>query len=158
MFKKLVHTAAALAALTCVHPALANASVRLTNSVSRVELQTAANGAVERKILPATMVTPGDQLIFTINYQNDGKQNASQFKITNPLPPSVEYTGTDDDSIEVSVDGGATYGKLDQLSVKDSDGSMRPAQSNDVTHLRWTLPNDLQPGGKGEVSFNARLK
>ncbi len=158
MFKTLFRTTAALVALVSVQPALANAGVRLTNSVSRVELQTAANGTVERKILPATMVTPGDQLIFTISYQNNGAQKASQFKITNPLPHSVEYTGAEDETAEVSVDSGATFGKLGQLSVKNADGSLRPALPGDVTHLRWTLPTDLQPGGSGQVSFNARLK
>ncbi len=40
---------------------------------------------------------------------------------------------------EVSVDGGAHWGRLGELTVAGDDGNQRPAGIDDVTHMRWVF-------------------
>jgi hypothetical protein len=67
---------------------------------------------------------------------------------------SAEGTGA---AIDYSIDGGKTYGQAGKLSVTEK-GVQRPARPAEYTHLRWVVAKPLPPGGKGTVSFKARLK
>lgn len=107
-------------------------------------------------------VVPGDAVIFTTYYSNNGKEPASDIVINNPMPEHMLYVdGTAEGSgtkIEFSVDKGKNFGAPDKLKVKGEDGKERPAGPSDYTHIRWTLSKPLAPGGKGSVSFRAKVK
>lgn len=114
-----------------------------------VELQT-----VERAI-------PGDVIVYTIEYVNNGTDPADNVVITDPIPAQVTLVsgsafgaGTD---IVASVDGGLSWGAIGSLQVTGDDGQPRPAQPADLTHLRWILRNPVPAGGRGFVRFKARL-
>ena len=81
--------------------------------------------------------------------------------ITNPLAAELTYIpgtafgpGT---LIEFSVDGGATFGQPDALTVTE-DGVARPAAAEDFTHIRWVMQDELQAGAQGLARFRARLE
>jgi len=57
----------------------------------------------------------------------------------------------------VSVDGGATFGALVDLKIREADQTSRPATAADVTHVRWRFQQPLAPGATGAVAFAARL-
>jgi uncharacterized repeat protein (TIGR01451 family) len=138
----------------------ANATgVQLTNTVfKQVESKTAA-GKVEIKLAPVGMVTPGDRVRFIMGYRNSGSKPASNIIITNPVPMEVAYTGPQEGGEpQVSVDGGKTFSTLSALSVKNADGTARPARTSDVTHVRWQIARVIAPGEAGQVSFNGQLK
>lgn len=107
-------------------------------------------------------VVPGDVVIFTTYFTNNDKKPASDVVINNPMPEhmlyvdgSAEGAGT---KIEFSVDKGKSFGTQDKLKTKGADGKERPAGPSDYTSIRWTLTGPLAPGGKGSVSFRAKVK
>ena len=76
---------------------------------------------------PPGVVTPGDQLVFVLSYRNNGAAPAADFTVTNPLPDSVSFAGTESAGAVYSVDGGRNWGALAALQVRNADGSSRPA-------------------------------
>jgi len=119
-------------------------------------------GEKELKRVPAAKVVPGDEVIYSIHYVNKGKEAADSVVIDNPVPEHMLYTQGSaagaDTAITFSVDKGKTYHPPSKLTVTGADGKERPATAADYTHIRWTLQKPLVPGGKGLVSFRARLK
>ncbi|HYG48584.1 MAG TPA: hypothetical protein VD846_11675 [Allosphingosinicella sp.] len=99
------------------------------------------------------VVTPGDRLVVVLSYRNGGDQPATGFTLTNPIPAAVAFTGTDDSSAVLSVDGGKSWGALASLKVVGADGTSRPAVAADVTHIRWSLRQPIAAGSRGELSF-----
>jgi len=117
---------------------------------------------VKRVEAAKAQVTPGDAVIFTTYYSNNGQEPASDIIINNPLPENMLYidgaaegSGT---QAEFSVDKGKSFGTPDKLKIKEADGKERPASPSDYTHIRWILSRPLAPGGAGSVSFRARVK
>ena len=134
--------------------------LQLSNQVFQEIEVIGADGKPERKTVPAATVVPGTEVFYVITYQNTGDQPADKVAITNPVPAELEYVSVvgPAPANQVSVDGGKQYGALASLSVTEANGKPRPAQTADVTHVRWTLNTALQPGARGAVSFKARLK
>jgi len=134
-------------------------------SLSEIEVkQKNAEGKEEVKRVDATRtkVLPGEAVIYTNYYAYNGDKPATDVVIKNPVPEHMVYLegtaagkGT---RIEFSVDKGKTYGAADKLKVKSADGKERRASAADYTNIRWTIETPLQKGGKGSVSFSAKVK
>lgn len=145
--------------------ALADGEVKLSNAVQKVEYFVNDEGERESRLVEPASVVPGDELQYTISFENvspDVTVDAGSVVITNPIPPQVIYldgsafgAGTD---ITFSADGGATFGKPDELMVTGDDGQQRLATPDEYTHVRWTFEPALEPGQKGSVFFRARLR
>jgi len=144
-----------LALLALIAPVAASAAdnVSLTSKVFVERVKTGADGKPVTVREAPGVVVPGDRLAFVLSYRNSGTQPATGFTLTNPIPPSVAFTGSDDASAVVSVDGGKTWGALASLRVANADGTSRPAVAADVTHIRWSFGRPLAAGGGGELSF-----
>jgi len=119
-------------------------------------------GEKAKRLVPASKVVPGDEVIYTITYLNKGSLPADRVVVTDPIPPEVSYVdgsafgaGTE---IEFSADGGKIWGAPAALKVKGADGKERPAIAADYTHLRWKVAASVGPGQKGFVRFRAVLK
>lgn len=109
------------------------------------------------------IVVPGDRVVFTLNYANNGATPAAGFRATNPMPAPVQFLNAMEDWAEVSVDGGVNWGALSSLTVavKKADVSgeaVRPASAEDVTHVRWVFKSAIAPGTKGKVSYRGLIK
>lgn len=164
MTRKIVTVLSMLLALSSQAIAADKGAIEL-KSVAEVEVTTKnAKGEKEVKRVEAAKanVVPGEAVIFTTYYSNNGKEPASDIVINNPMPEhmlyidgSAEGSGT---KIEFSVDKGKSFGAPEILKVKDDKGKERPALASDYTHIRWTLSKPLAPGGKGSVSFRAKVK
>ena len=138
--------------------AFANQAVALSSEVF-VEKAVLDSDGKNRIILSAPkIVTPGDRLIFLLNYHNRGSVPATNFVVTNPLPGAVVYDGTNDPAAQMSVDGGKSWGQLATLSVHEPDGSVRNARTEDVTHVRWTMRKAIPAGGQGKLSFRGVVR
>jgi uncharacterized repeat protein (TIGR01451 family) len=144
-----------LALLAFLAPAAAAAAepVSLTSKVFVERIKPGADGKPVTVREEPGVVTPGDKLAFVLSYRNSGSQPATGFTLTNPIPPSVAFTGTDDASASVSVDGGKSWGALASLKVVAADGTSRPAVAADVTHIRWSFGRPIAAGSGGELSF-----
>lgn len=116
-----------------------------------------ASGSTRHVLVTPQKVVPGDQLVFSTNYKNNGSAPVEHFVVTNPLPKGVTYSNEGAAGSAVSVDGSKTWGVLETLKVPDGKGVLRPAQSNDVTHVRWTVAV-IAPGATGAVSYHAVVR
>ena len=144
-------------------PALAAAQqLKLNTQVFQEEAVAAADGKSLLKRVPAAKAVPGSEVIYVIAYQNTGTQPADGVVISNPVPEGLSYrsseTAVQGARFEVSVDGAGSYGVLTSLKAKAADGSERPAQIADVTHVRWTFERPVAGGESGDVSYRALIK
>jgi uncharacterized repeat protein (TIGR01451 family) len=143
----------ALLALLAPATAFAAENVTLTSKVLVERVKPDSN------VKPVTVreapgvVTPGDRLVFVLSYRNAGAEPATGFTLTNPIPPAVAFTASDDASAVMSVDGGKSWGALASLKVVQADGTSRAAVAADVTHIRWSFGRPIAAGSGGELSF-----
>mgnify|MGYP001572107144 FL=1 len=163
--KKRILTVLSMLVLLSLQTIAADKGAIELKSVSEVEV-TVKNEKGEKEVkrveAAKANVTPGDTVIFTTYYSNNGKEAASDIVINNPMPEhmlyidgSAEGSGT---KIEFSVDKGKSFGLPETLKVIDAKGKERTAGASDYTNIRWTLSKPLGSGGKGSVSFRAKVK
>ena len=138
--------------------ALAQNQVALTSEVLVERTVTDANGASRVSLEAPGVVTPGDHLVFVLTYRNNGAAPASDFVVSNPIPDSVVFDGTDSPGAVYSVDGGRSWGALSALSVRGADGSSRPATLADVNSVQWRLAQPIPAGSGGELRFRGIVK
>lgn len=115
------------------------------------------NGQDKHVMIEPKVVVPGDKLVFATAYRNTGSAAVNNFVVTNPIPAGVMLAPDGSAAADVSVNGGKTWGKLASLTVVAADGTKRPAQSSDVTHVRWTLAV-VAAGATGTLSYRAIVR
>jgi uncharacterized repeat protein (TIGR01451 family) len=147
-----------LAALAAPAAAMAADGVSLDSQIFVERMIAEADGTTRTVLEPTKVVTPGDRLLFVIAYLNQGAKGAADFVVTNPLPAAVAYSGAEGTEPEVSVDGGAQWGRLATLQIKQPDGTFRPAAPADVTHVRWAFDQTIPAGSGGKLSFRGVVK
>ncbi len=138
--------------------ALAQSQVALTSNVLVERTTTGPNGAARTSLEAPGIVTPGDRLVFVLSYRNNAASPATDFVVTNPIPESVSFTAAESAGSVLSIDGGRTWGLLSALSVRNADGTNRPATPADVTHVRWRIAQPIPAGGSGELRFRGVVK
>ena len=159
MLNKLTKIAAIAFALTLA-PVAASAQQQPVSVQSDIMLEravTSDDGSSATERVTPEVVVPGDRLILGINYHNEGTEAFDNFVVTNPLPGQVMLAADADPRLDVSVDGGRTWGPLAELRVNEGGGVSRTAQHADVTHVRWTLAT-VQPGESGRLEFPAIIR
>lgn len=154
MMKHLIFALAALAAPAAAH---AGNDVALTSAVF-VEKTIEAQGRAKVVLEEPKLVVPGDKLVFVLSYTNRGVAPATDFVVTNPMPGAVAFQSTPDQAAVVSIDGGKAWGPLASLKVKESDGTVRGARPEDVTHVRWTFAKAIPAGQGGKLSFRGVVR
>lgn len=134
-----------------------NSPVALIGDVKAVKIITKADGTEHIELVDPGTLVPGDRLVFGTDYNNTAAEAVTNFVVTNPLPVAVRLTPDADPTLDVSVDGGKTFGALDALIFVNSDGSTHPASRADVTHVRWSLAS-LAPGASGSLTYPAIIR
>lgn len=153
----LAATALAAAALAGTSAAAQDKPMALSSDVQLVKPIEADGQTSGEQLVEPTGVVPGDTLVFTINYTNQGAETATDFVLVNPVHKDTIVSADSAASTEVSVDGGASYGFLADLTVADEQGETRAATNGDVTHLRWVIAS-VEPSQAGSVSFRAEVR
>lgn len=133
-------------------------AIALDSSVYVERIVPDAGGKTRTVLEEPKVVTPGDRLVFILQYRNTGTQSAKDFVVTNPMPAPVAYQGTSDTVAQVSVDGGKTFAPLASLKVRETDGAVRAARPEDVTHVRWALREPIAAGAQGKLSFRGVVR
>ncbi len=151
--------AAALALFALV--ATPAAALTAHQTVEKEVVTRAADGTQSVTRVAAEKVTPGETVIYSIMYKNDGAEPATDIVLVMPVPREVSYvegsvTGAET-SVAYSADGGKTYVARGRLTVEEA-GATRPARGDEITHIRWTLATPVPAGGEGAVSYKAVLK
>lgn len=158
-----IRLSAAIAFLgLCVAPLQAQSDpVKVSGRVFQEEVVTAPDGRRAVRHVPAARLYPGNEVIYEVTYANVGKKPTEQVVITNPLPADLGYRPSparDEGTVfEVSVDHGVTYGDLALLKVREGSG-LRAARASDITHVRWTINEPVQPGQAGKVALRAVIR
>lgn len=160
MSRSLLTAAAALAlavsAWTGAH-AQAPGDIELRNVAELEQDVKTPEGKVEKRRVPATKAIPGNEVIYTSTFRNNGRKPAANVSLVNPVPANTTYVGGsasgENTDIVFSADGGRTWAPVEKLTVTGADGKKRPAAAADITHVRWTWRGDLAPGRQGAASF-----
>ena len=126
------------------------------------QVVTLADGKQQRKLVPAQPVVPGEQVIYTVTFENVGDKPATDVAIVNPVPEHTTYVagsaGGPGTEVSFSVDGGRTWGAPEQLKLRGADGTERAATPADYTHVRWVLRNPLTPGAVAFARYRVVVK
>lgn len=146
-------------AIMVASPALASAKsgLKLEGTAHLITSEIDDQGNTIKKLVEPVTVVPGDRILFSTKYANEGEDPVTNFVITNPLPSSVQLTAEADPNLSVSVDGGETWGLLRNLEVAEAAGVVRPAAHSDVTHLRWVIA-EIAPNTTGKVEYIASVR
>ncbi len=138
-------------------PALAQAPVAINASVFVERVQTDINGRERRTLSEAGRLASGDRLLFLLRYRNGGASPMQGFAVTNAVPSAIRVDPSDP-AMQVSVDGGHNWGRLDDLTLRTPLGGMRRATPDDVTHVRWTVKDAVAPGETGRISYRGVVR
>lgn len=110
----------------------------------------------------AVLLQPGDIAIYTNLFTNTGQDVAEDVVIKNPIPENTEYLGGSATetgyNVTFSVDHGANFSTLQELTIPNGKGGMRPAEPLEYTDIRWAMQTSLKPGATGIVEFRVRVK
>ena len=131
--------------------------ITLEGDVKVVKTTIVEGGETQVELVEPTTAVPGDRLVFGTNYANSGSEPVADFVMTNPVPGAVRVAPDADADLVVSVDGGKTFGRLEELEVSAEDGTVRSAAHADITHIRWTLAV-VQPGETGRLEYPAIIR
>ena len=124
---------------------------------SKVQLMRPVEGGGQPQLVEPENVVPGDMLLFTTSFHNEGAAPVTDFVVVNPVADSLELTAEAAGQTEVSVDGGRSWGPIAQLRIVDEAGQEHPATIEDITHMRWKFAQ-IQPGETGRVQFIASVR
>lgn len=145
----------ALAAMSQL--ASAQPAISLDRQMFVERVQTDINGRARRVLASPDRLDSGDQLIFVLNWRNRGPRPVKGLALTNPVPRGATLTHADP-MMQLSVDGGVRWGRLDDMWLPTPLGGTRRAVASDVTHVRLTVPQEISPGESGRFSYRATMR
>ena len=136
--------------------------VTLETKIQKEIVALTPEGEKGTRLVEAANAIPGDELIITITYTNQGPEPAENVVLVNPVPEHTEYldqsAGGEGAVITFSVDGGNSFDAPGNLVVPGEDGKPRPAQAREYTHIRWAFNEPVEPEGSGQVFFRVKLR
>lgn len=108
---------------------------------------------------------PGDTLVYTITYTNQGDQPAINPRVQDEIPEGTQLVpdswSIGGKALAVSIDGGGTFTEYPvRRQVRLADGSLREQEvgPESYTHLQWSSNEPLPPGESREVSFKVIVR
>lgn len=161
MKRRFITSALLAFAATGFLPAHAQGKVELRNIVEIEKPVQTADGKTETRRVPAAKAAPGDEVIYTSTFRNNGGKPAGNIVIVNPIPANTTLVGGsaagDNTDITFSADGGKAWAPADKVRVRGADGKERPAGLSEFTHVRWVYRGELAAGKQGAVSFRVTV-
>ncbi len=162
LIKKIIHVSALAAILSTMSVSQAAAPpIELTSDVQELVTVLDANGKSQFKAVAADEIVPGDRILYTTTFKNNGDKASDKIIVSNPIPDNTRYlSGTakgENSVITYSVDNGVSWGSVQSLKVKLKDGTVRAAEASDYTNIRWEYRRSLKPTEAKTVSFQAQL-
>jgi uncharacterized repeat protein (TIGR01451 family) len=150
-----------IAGLAASGIAFAEGEVELKTTAQQEVRVVDASGREVTKLVTASKVVPGDEVIYTITARNLSDQAVESVVIDDPIPEHMTYVmgsavgeGT---VITFSIDGGESFDRSENLVLTDASGTSRAAEARDYTTIRWILNTALAPAATRSVSFRAKL-
>ncbi len=160
--KKFIAIIPLLLASLAASAASQQGSILVKTVAEQEQTVTAANGSKSTVLAPAKSVLPGHEVVYTVTFENIGQEAAKDVVVTNPVPEHTRYQagsafgpGTE---LLFSADGGRSFAAADALEVHGTDGSVRAAEPEDYTHIRFVLKNSLTPGAVAFARYRTLVK
>lgn len=129
--------------------------------IERLEAVEDEAGRRSWRFEPADRLTSGDEVQFTIRVRNPGKEPVTEVVVTKSMPVGLQYIGGSAagpaSALQVSADGGATFGPPGEVKIGVPGRPPRKAQPAEYSHLRWVLSRPLAPGATALLRFRARF-
>jgi uncharacterized repeat protein (TIGR01451 family) len=142
--------------------ALPASALTATQIVEKEVITQNPDGTTQTQRVSAESVIPGERIVYTLRYLNDGTEPATNLVMTMPVPKEVTFIdGSANRSgaeTVYSVDGGNTFASRENLVVRGTNGASRPAKAEDITHVKWTVVGPVQSAEAGELVFKGVLK
>jgi uncharacterized repeat protein (TIGR01451 family) len=134
--------------------------LKLVSSAEKEVTTVTKEGKTEVTRTPLKKVVPGDVVVYTNRYENNGSKPADDAVISNPVPQHMTYVDGSafgaGAAITFSIDKGKTFDVPEKLT-KTEKGKKRAARADEYTNIRWTVKS-IPPGKEGDVGFKARVK
>jgi len=131
-------------------------------TVEKEVTRTLADGQVVTEQVEATLVVPGEKVIYTFDILNDEDQPVTDLVLAMPVPKEIRFIeGSADQegaSVLYSVDNGQSFARREALSLRGNDGNSRAATSDDITHVQWKITGPIEAGQSDKVMFKGRLR
>jgi len=157
--RKIITTA--ICSLACFSPVFASGLTASQTVEKEVVLQN-EDGTTEIKYVSADRIAPGEKVLYSLNVSNDGSEAATNLVLVMPVPEEVKFVNgsaqKSGSTVSYSVDGGESFGAWSDLSVKLTNGLVKGASADDVTHIRWDVVGPIEPGTTDVLSFKGTLK
>ena len=152
---------AALLALANVAQAADKGCIELKTIAESEQEYTNDAGQKAKRLVPASKVVPGDEVVWTITAKNVCDKAADRIVIANPVPEQMSYVansamgiGAD---ITYSVDG-QEFNSPSALVIHDANGIRRTASPAEYRAVRWTYATAFAPGATAFVRYRAIVK
>jgi len=156
------HLTLALITATSLLASTSASALTAKQSVEKEVVVQMPDGTESVTRTPAELVVPGERVVYTLSYTNDDAAPASDLVLTMPVPAEIKYmdgSATEAGARTVySTDGGKTFAARTALRMTGSDGVVRTAIADDITHIRWTVAGPVAVGETGNLSFKGVLK
>jgi hypothetical protein len=101
-----------------------------------------------RALEPAGTLRAGDKVVLVMEWRAGDARRG--FTVQSAVPRDLAFQRAGSDTVEVSIDGGRSWGRLASLRVGE-----RIASVEDVTHLRWRVPAGA---GRGLLTYSAVVR
>jgi uncharacterized repeat protein (TIGR01451 family) len=138
-----------------------------TNNVNAVPAVALPSITLTASVSPTGIVQPRTDLVYTIDFSNNGAGSASAFVITDPIPTNTDFklgsvttslgtTGLTS-TLSYSNNGGLTW----TYTPLSAAGGAPIGYDRNVTGVRWSFASILSqtlPNNAGSVTFTARIR
>jgi uncharacterized repeat protein (TIGR01451 family) len=140
----------------------AKQSITLVSKSFKEVIELDKNGNRVVKLVEIKKILPKDVVVYKNFISNNGKKEAKNMVLNNPIPKHTEYIEGSAKCknlcrILYSVDGGKVFDDASKLLIKDGDSS-RVALAREYTNIRWILEEGLFSKSTTEVSFRVKVK
>lgn len=133
--------------------------------VAEKEVEIQQDGKTLVRRVMAETVEPGEVIIYTLKFENNGDQKATNVVANNPIPDGTVYLSEsaygNGSTILYSTDEGHTFDKPEALRVSytlhNGKKMIRQAYASEYTHIRWVV-GEVAPGGNGVLGFQVKVK
>jgi len=133
-----------------------------TQKVEKEIIVRQSDGTEITRLVSAEEVTPGEKVVYTVDFVNDSPEPASDLILAMPVPSDIRFLeGTADREgavVKYSVDGGRSFAERALLTLPAVGGGTRPATPDDITHIQWRISGPVLVGAQDAVTFKGRLK
>lgn len=141
--------------LACLAASGLAAQTGVSRAVYVERIATAPDGERVRTIEPADELRRGDTVVLMVEWRRADPD--APVIVSSAVPRPLAFQRSSSDAVEVSVDGGRSWGRLGTMRIAEG-GDRRLASPEDVTHLRWRFEEGSAATRAGRVTYSAIVR